>query len=256
MMKKSLIAILAFCGGTAVSFFTLPMWVIFAINVGKVGDRSDWLGFFGSIIGATMTIVAALIAWSAVDRQTKSARAIAESEKTELLALLREDLDLICRAANLVWLGANRALEGDPLEEITRWRYTNVLTFITFLPTKADVERIAEASKGLSPLSRRRFDGIMFCLRELSRVTNAYTGAPPQGHDAMRFKTRMLKSMQLWFSILAREVGRFDSVLEQIFKDTTRVEIGGPTFSDKFDDEWQSAIDDEDWIRRKHRKER
>jgi hypothetical protein len=63
------VAIVAFCAGIAISFFTIPLWVTFAINVAKEGGRTDWLGFAGSIVGAAMTLVAAAIAWLAVQKQ-------------------------------------------------------------------------------------------------------------------------------------------------------------------------------------------
>jgi hypothetical protein len=66
------VGILAFFAGTAVSFFALPIWVATAINIAKEGNRSDWLGFFGSIFGAAMTLIAALIAWFAVQQQIRN----------------------------------------------------------------------------------------------------------------------------------------------------------------------------------------
>jgi hypothetical protein len=67
-----IIGVPAFFAGTAVSFFTLPIWVTMAINFAKEGNRSDWLGFFGSIVGAAMTVVAALVAWFAVQQQIRT----------------------------------------------------------------------------------------------------------------------------------------------------------------------------------------
>jgi hypothetical protein len=66
------IGITAFFAGTAVSFFTLPIWVTTAINIAKEGNRSDWLAFFGSVIGAAMTLIAALVAWLAVQQQIRN----------------------------------------------------------------------------------------------------------------------------------------------------------------------------------------
>lgn len=79
-MKKYQIALLAFAGGISVSFFTLPLWVIFASNIAREGARTDWLGFAGSIIGAAMTVAAAGIAWAAVQRQISIQREIANSQ--------------------------------------------------------------------------------------------------------------------------------------------------------------------------------
>jgi hypothetical protein len=66
------VAVLAFFTGVTVSFFTLPFWVVFAVNIAKDGPRTDWLGFSGSVIAGAMTLVAAIIAWFAVNRQIHS----------------------------------------------------------------------------------------------------------------------------------------------------------------------------------------
>jgi hypothetical protein len=82
-------AIVAFAAGVTVSFFTLPLWVTFAINVAKEGSRTDWLGFTGSVIGAVVALIAAIIAWFAVQQQIEAQRfateqaRIGEGQKTE-----------------------------------------------------------------------------------------------------------------------------------------------------------------------------
>lgn len=34
--------LVAFCAGTSVSFFTLPVWITFANSIAKEGSRADW----------------------------------------------------------------------------------------------------------------------------------------------------------------------------------------------------------------------
>jgi hypothetical protein len=58
--------ILAFFAGASISFLTLPLWVAFAINIAKEGNRTDWLGFSGAVFAAFMTLTAGIIAWLAV----------------------------------------------------------------------------------------------------------------------------------------------------------------------------------------------
>ena len=77
------IAVLAFAIGATCSFFTLPIWVTFAINVAKEGSRTDWLGFAGSVIGAGVALIAAIIAWFAVQQQISAQRLEAEQRRTE-----------------------------------------------------------------------------------------------------------------------------------------------------------------------------
>jgi hypothetical protein len=77
------LAILAFCAGMTVSFFTLPMWVVFVSNVAREGARADWIGFAGSIIGASMTVGAAIVAWFAVQAQINATRRHSEALRSD-----------------------------------------------------------------------------------------------------------------------------------------------------------------------------
>jgi hypothetical protein len=74
-MTYASVSILAFCAGTAVSFFTLPLWITFAIGVANEGSRTDWLGSFATIMGSLITgsvaATAIYFAWRAVMRQSR-----------------------------------------------------------------------------------------------------------------------------------------------------------------------------------------
>jgi hypothetical protein len=59
--------------------------VVVAINAAKDGPRSDWLGFSGSVVAGAVTLIAAIIAWFAVQRQIK-AQEQAEQRASERLA--------------------------------------------------------------------------------------------------------------------------------------------------------------------------
>ena len=81
------IAILAFCAGISASFFTLPLWVVFAINVSKEGSRTDWLGFVGSLLGsvlaATVATIAIRYAWKGIVLQTRISMLSREESRYE-----------------------------------------------------------------------------------------------------------------------------------------------------------------------------
>ncbi len=51
------IAGLAFFAGGVVSFFTLPIWIIPLIQIGREGSRSDWLSFAGAMGGSFIASV-------------------------------------------------------------------------------------------------------------------------------------------------------------------------------------------------------
>jgi hypothetical protein len=79
---------LAFCAGISVSF-TLPLWVVTIANAAKDGARTDWLGFAGSVVAGTMTLMGAAAAWFAVQRQIR-AQEQADERASERLAEQRE----------------------------------------------------------------------------------------------------------------------------------------------------------------------
>src|SRR5262245_24663295 len=84
--------VLAFVAGVTVSFFTLPLWVGFLINIAKEGPRTDWLGFVGAVFGGFATLGAGVAAWAAVQRQIAAPdearrRAQAEAKNVGVVAI-------------------------------------------------------------------------------------------------------------------------------------------------------------------------
>ncbi len=81
------IAVLAFCAGISVSLFTLPLWVAALINLSRQGNRTDWLGFFGGLLGniitATVASVAIYFAWRGVKHQMRVGLVGREEERIE-----------------------------------------------------------------------------------------------------------------------------------------------------------------------------
>jgi hypothetical protein len=96
-------AILAFAVGVSVSFFTLPLWVMFVINVAKEGSRTDWLGFTGSVIGAVVALIAAIIAWTAIQRQISAEERRAKADRVEVENLLQGEMERIAEALAAIW---------------------------------------------------------------------------------------------------------------------------------------------------------
>ncbi len=72
-MTKIAPIVLAFCVGLSASFFTLPLWVMSAITFARAGNRSDLLGFSGSILGSVITgaiaAIAVVYAWRGISSQ-------------------------------------------------------------------------------------------------------------------------------------------------------------------------------------------
>jgi hypothetical protein len=103
MMRGVAIAVIAFTAGLSVSFFTIPLWVTFAINVAKEGSRTDWLGFTGSVIGALVALIAAAIAWTAIQHQISADEQRAKADRVEVENLLQAEMERIAEALAAIW---------------------------------------------------------------------------------------------------------------------------------------------------------
>jgi hypothetical protein len=97
----------AFCAGVASAAFVLPFWVrpfLFAV---QKGNPADWIGFAGNFGAGAMTLIAAITAWFAVQRQVAAQDRIAAIQtaiqKSESLngqiAALESDRVLFWRAS-------------------------------------------------------------------------------------------------------------------------------------------------------------
>jgi hypothetical protein len=92
-MKRAIstsgVALIAFCVGLSISFFTLPIWIVIVVNVAKDGNRTDWLGFTGAVIGALATLAGAGVALYAAYKTLKPVR-------DQLDQLIRQTLGDLC----------------------------------------------------------------------------------------------------------------------------------------------------------------
>lgn len=66
-------------GALGLLCFALALTLLLTIGIpisvfGGVGELDDWLGFAGNIVGAAMTVVAAFVAWRAVQPQVSAQR--------------------------------------------------------------------------------------------------------------------------------------------------------------------------------------
>jgi len=68
-----------FCAGLSASLFLIPYWIGPFLSAAASKNPADWIGFAGSFAAGIMTIVAAVVAWFAVQAQI---RAQAEVTKT------------------------------------------------------------------------------------------------------------------------------------------------------------------------------
>jgi hypothetical protein len=75
-----------------------------SIAGGDAIKASDWIGFAGNVVAGVMTIVAALIAWVAVQKQIGGQHKIAESQiAAQRVAILQDRLAILQDEYRLAW---------------------------------------------------------------------------------------------------------------------------------------------------------
>ncbi|WP_316228335.1 hypothetical protein [Bradyrhizobium sp. SZCCHNR1039] len=119
--RQTTSVIVAFFVGVSVSFFTLPLWVAFSINLAKEGGRADWLGFAGSTIGAFMTLVAALVAWFAIQQQIAAPEMAKHQSQQEAKYVGVVALAQVVHAASALLYAVRIAQAANTPTAITHW---------------------------------------------------------------------------------------------------------------------------------------
>jgi hypothetical protein len=75
-----------------------------SIAGGDAIKTSDWIGFAGNVVAGAMTIVAALVAWVAVQKQIGAQHRIAESQiAAQRVAILQDRLAILQNDYRLAW---------------------------------------------------------------------------------------------------------------------------------------------------------
>ena len=70
--------LITFAVGLSSGLFLLPFWIGPFISAIKNGNPSDWIGFAGNFGAGIMTLIAATVAWFAVQKQIDQANRTAE----------------------------------------------------------------------------------------------------------------------------------------------------------------------------------
>jgi hypothetical protein len=129
----SILVIVAFFAGMSASLFLIPFWIIpFRAAIEKSSNPADWIGFGGNFAAGIMTLVGAVIAWVAIQRQiqaqeiaVREAEERRQSERLETQAEAKESAvaalsDPIEAAGNLLYCIQRAKVAIDP-DEIMKW---------------------------------------------------------------------------------------------------------------------------------------
>jgi hypothetical protein len=221
------LAILAFFAGATVSFFTLPVWVSFAVNVAKEGSRTDWLGFFGSVAAGTMALIGAGVAWLAVHRQIKSQEsvfektvaandALARRRESAVFTVLKKDMEIQLAAIDLIWKSIDLAL-SDERSAFLNIRIGNAMMNIHLLPAKVAIDQLTRQSRGLDPIKEREFIPIASYLLNCDGLRPTIDSGPVGEETGQQFQLRVMKIIRIFFTRIAAGMKFFDPESAKMF---------------------------------------
>jgi hypothetical protein len=214
------IAITAFCVGAAMSFFTLPVWVVFAINFSKEGTRTDWLGFLGSIVGACVTLIAATIAWFAVQKQIIAAqqieaqRAASEEARTnakyaEAKVVARVAITQCVHAATGMLFAVRNAIVAVSVGDQTRWDLATNRANNQLEETLAHFV-VRDIASELEIIDRLNY---LMIVSRLSTIVNIYKHPP-----GILSRAKLLPQLQRDLEGLHTYLKNFDTELADVFE--------------------------------------
>jgi hypothetical protein len=228
-MRGGAIAVVAFAAGVSVSFFTLPLWVTFAINVAKEGSRTDWLGFAGSVVGAGVALLAAIIAWFAVQQQIIAQRLATEQVRVDEVQRVEQQQAEAKFAARIVLTQTVHAaaaalnVAGQLLELMARGavraqieaKREEFKRIMQSLKATMDHFAIAEAWKGLSIEDKANY---LIVTARLHTIMTIHENPPPRIEDITSIRNQRDALSQLAIHLRA-----FDAELADVFERDAKV---------------------------------
>jgi hypothetical protein len=127
-----------------------------------------WQSLIGVLASGTVTLIAATIAWRAVQRQIANQRAIASRSEDDAFVAIQNDASDIYGTLNLAWRAVDVALS-------TQWPHLRgpnfglVRVLRQHLPDEQRVEALVEMAQKLGQVKRRQFLLFVNMLRMLCR---------------------------------------------------------------------------------------
>lgn len=192
-----------------------PIW-----NAAWTASPDQWLGFAGSVLGALVTLLAAIVAWFAVSRQIRSSAKIARARQIETFQAIKVDLRDLLEWLNEVWRTIDFARQSGLSDIVTNDRYTVVRvtsetqTLVRFEP----IERLAD---DLAPLTRRALYDVTTQLKVVDGQIRAIGlgGTPEHPMD------RKINSAWINLSHLHKYLLSLDHDLANIFADRQKANV-------------------------------
>jgi hypothetical protein len=215
-----------------------------SIAGGDAIRSSDWMGFAGNVVSGAMTLLAAAIAWFAVQRQITAQKEIAKLEETEAWEIIRGDLQEIVYRIDVFWKSVDHAIEPAKNDTIRDWRHSNVMEYFHELPDAIEIEELEKGASSLGVQKRRRLSVLIFVVRELRRKVEHFATGPKQpGHDLVKWRGGRIGVLRTMLTIFDQELRRLDPDLAAAFEGRVRAEIGSLTRKEQLEMSWRDNLE-------------
>lgn len=223
-----------------------------AIATGEPIKSSDWIGFAGNVVSGAVTLLAAIVAWFAVQRQITASKEIANLTQTEAWETIRDDLRDMVDGIDIFWRSVDHAMASTKTEELQEWRYDHIAEYFHDLPDPLQIERIEQAALTVGPKKSRRLAVLVFTLKELRRKADWFVRGPQNGQNPLKWRSGRVAGLQLMLTIFDRELAVLDAELAVPFSARKRTELDTLTRRQRLEQTWSETLDAEDWLERKH----
>jgi hypothetical protein len=209
--------------------------------------RADLIGFAGNALSGAMTLVAAVIAWFAVQRQIESSREIAHAERTEAWENVRDDLEDFVVGIEVFWVSVDHAAEllDDNIcsEKRLKYRFTSVIEYSNQLPDVVQIEAIEELAKDVGPARKRKLTKVTFILRELLRKADDFGRGPMNQQPEQKWRSKRLGNLQLMLTIFERELANLDPSLVEPLTHLKRFDFDRTTRRQRLHEFWKETLE-------------
>jgi hypothetical protein len=213
-----------------------------SIAGGDVIKASDWIGFSGSIASGVMTLIAAAIAWFAVQSQITVAREVAFAKEGEVWIVLREDLENVVASLDYAWRNVDRAMlkTGDKMRD--DWRQRSAKQSMRVLPNDDQIKRLETFSEGLGAVKRRQLALVFYDLNQIALLGKNLQASinDPEDEDGVMFGSD-LGVIQIFMSGFYRHLKRLDADLAKRLSNRHQTQVPEPNIGEWVDRLWRDS---------------
>ena len=218
-----------------------------SIAGGEAIKASDWIGFAGSIASGVMTLIAATIAWFAVQRQIAVAREVASAKEDEVWSVLREDLESLVANVDYAWRNIDRAMLKVDNKVRVQWRERVAKQSTRVLPSPEQIKRLETFSEGLGAIKRRQLALVFYDLNQIALLGKSLQASindtdddeDEEGSEAMLGSD--LGVLQICMTNFHRHLKRLDGSLAVKLSERHHSKMPEPKIGEWVDRLWRAS---------------